>query len=271
MKKIIILGKSLEQVKNALWYAQAMEAGIEISAVLQQNISAPEPDALYLVFYADGKNMAAHGVWCGEGCAPDGFEYSLEMLEEIPLWYLEMIDARKQGRPWVVYSGENYEFREMAVKDLPLLYELYDSKGVREYVEPLYPLAEETAFAQSYIQNMYGFYGYGLWLVFHKKTGELMGRVGFSHREIDGKTSVELGYIIGPAWQGQGYGAAICRKILELGFERWGIEEVFVCCDGENKRSIALARKLGFQSYGAAEHLQIFRYENGITGQKESG
>ena len=35
-----------------------------------------------------------------------------------------------------------------------------------------------------YIKNMYGFFEYGLWLVFEKKSGELIGRAGI---EASGK------------------------------------------------------------------------------------
>ena len=38
------------------------------------------------------------------------------------------------------------------------------------------------AFTIKYIENMYGFFGYGLWLVFDKKTGELVARAGIENR-----------------------------------------------------------------------------------------
>lgn len=262
MKKIEVLGKTREEIKNAVWYVQALEAGVEVFEGTLGDGKLSGADCLYLVFDENGAAAAKQGVWCKEGPAPAGFRYSLERQQEVPLWYLEMVHARNQGKPWVVCREGIYEIREMTLKDLPLLYELYAAEGVREYVEPLEPLAQEEEFTRSYIRNMYGFYGYGLWLVFHTTTGELIGRAGFSHREIDGAVRVELGYIIGQPWQGQGHGTAICRKLLELGRERWEIEEVFACCSEKNRRSAALARKLGFQSYGTSENMQIFRYKN---------
>ncbi|MFR2511412.1 MAG: hypothetical protein ACLS9K_04365 [Lachnospira eligens] len=43
---------------------------------------------------------------------------------------------------------------------------------------------------------MYGFFGYGLWLVFDKKTGELVARAGIENRSIDGQNCQELGYLV---------------------------------------------------------------------------
>lgn len=45
---------------------------------------------------------------------------------------------------------------------------------------------------KNYIENMYGFYGYGLWLVFEKETDELIGRAGIEIRNIDGADKNEL-------------------------------------------------------------------------------
>lgn len=180
-------------------------------------------------------------------------EYILENVDEIEDWYLEMVEARKQQKPWVVYQDERYIVREISVEDLPQLYEMYAKSGVKEYVEPLYEYAEEKEFTESYIKNMYGFYGYGLWLIFDAKTGKLMGRAGFSHREIDGDNKVELGYIIDADYQSRGHGAAICELLLELGRDRWDFEDVFICCEQDNERSNKIALKLGFKFYGKNE------------------
>lgn len=55
---------------------------------------------------------------------------------------------------------------------------------------------------------MYGFFGYGLWLVFDKKTGELVARAGVENRSIDGQNCQELGYLVKKAgmesmWHGK--------------------------------------------------------------------
>ena len=53
------------------------------------------------------------------------------------------------------------------------------------------PYEEEKEFQRAYIENMYRYFGYGLWLVFSKETGELIGRAGLEHREYHEETELE--------------------------------------------------------------------------------
>ena len=66
---------------------------------------------------------------------------------------------------------------------LDALFELYAGKGMTDYMEPLYPYEEEREYQQAYIEQMYRFYGYGMWIVCDRNTGELIGRAGVEHRE----------------------------------------------------------------------------------------
>ncbi|MGN0480288.1 MAG: GNAT family N-acetyltransferase [Lachnospiraceae bacterium] len=196
-------------------------------------------------------------IWCG-GFYSDAL-YCVEELQDVDDWYLLQAYAHMSNEPWCVYEDSDYIIREMTENDLPDMYKMYDKPGVKEYVEPLYGYDDELEFTKSYINSMYGFYGYGLWLCFEKRTGNLVGRAGFSHREIDGEEKVELGYIIDADYQGRGIAYRLCRRLLELGSKYWGFKEIFVCCDSKNTRSIALAAKLGFSYYGTCHTQVLYR------------
>lgn len=64
-----------------------------------------------------------------------------------------------------------------------------------DFVEPLYDYETELEYQKAYIENMYGFYEYGMWLVFLKETGRLIGRAGLEHDE--------MGYMIAQQFQNQ--------------------------------------------------------------------
>lgn len=116
--------------------------------------------------------------------------------EDIDDDMLELVCARKYNEPLVIAETGKFIIREMTVGDLPHLYELYQTLSDCPYVEPLYEYEDEKAFTIKYIENMYGFFGYGLWLVFDKKTGELVARAGIENRSIDGQNCQELGYLV---------------------------------------------------------------------------
>lgn len=87
--------------------------------------------------------------------------------------------------------------REESLDDLDELYELYDTLADCEFIEPLYELEKEKEFVRNYINNMYRFFEYGMWLVYSKDTGRLVGRMGIENRSIDGENVQEIGYLTG--------------------------------------------------------------------------
>jgi RimJ/RimL family protein N-acetyltransferase len=96
---------------------------------------------------------------------------------------------------------------------------------------------------------MYTFFGYGLWLVFLKETGELIGRVGIENREIDNTTKQEIGYLIGKDYQEQGYAYEACEATIEYARTMLNLDELFACIHRDNFKSIAFLEKLGFRIY----------------------
>lgn len=168
---------------------------------------------------------------------------------DISMNYVQLIYDRYHNKPHTIAVTDRLVIREMTVEDLPEMYQLYDSLSHCPYVEPLYEYDRELEFTENYIRNMYGFFQYGLWLVYERNTGKLIGRAGLEHREIDGRTRQELGYIIHREFQGKGYGYEACRAVLEYAEQELGLSEIFVCTDINNNPSRNLALKLGFESY----------------------
>lgn len=192
-----------------------------------------------------------------EGIYPVGYgmdyagplPYIITGLSGASAQYLRLIYARYRQEPAVIARTGRLLVREMALSDLDALYALYDTLSDCPYVEPLYEREKEAVFTESYIRNMYGFYQYGLWLVFEVQSQTLVGRIGIENREMDGNCCQELGYLIGKPWQRRGYAREACSAVLRYAFEELGLEKLFLCTQKNNKPSIALAHKLGFLLY----------------------
>lgn len=177
-----------------------------------------------------------------------GIPYVCTGISDCDDEYFELVFARIKKLPLKILETERTIVREMKVEDLPLMYDLYDDMEITRFVEPLYEYEEEKVFTEKYIENMYGFYGYGLWLVFHKESGELVGRMGISIRNIDGDDENELGYIVHRKYRGQGYAKEVCNAIILYAKNVLDIEKIYIVTRSENTKSIALSKTLGFDS-----------------------
>lgn len=202
------------------------------------------------------KGFACIGVENGERILSDYVTDSLEGIDED---YLLLVFCRTHGLPMQICETDRLLIREMTTGDLPELYEIYKG-SVLEFVEPLYEYEEELRFTESYIKNMYGFYGYGLWLLVRKKDGKVIGRAGLSNRLLDNENELELGYVVGEAYQGCGYATEACEAILRLAFEKIGARRVIACIEKENVPSRKLAHKLKFTKIDKEwdNHMEVY-------------
>lgn len=169
----------------------------------------------------------------------------VEGFEEVDACFLTRVFERHHGIPWKILETERCLVRELEPADLKELFAMYAEPGMTDHMEGLYPYEEELAYQKAYIEHMYGFYGYGMWLVFEKGTGKLIGRAGIEHREELGG-ALELGYAIRTGWQRKGYATEVCGAILSYAHEQLGFTEIYCLIEKENQVSIHLAEKLGF-------------------------
>ena len=95
--------------------------------------------------------------------------------------------------------------------------------------------------------------GFTFWAVTLADTGELLGDCGLIPLEGVGP-EVELGYRFASEHWGKGYATEAATACRDLGFDRYGLERIYVDVDPENERSQNVARKLGARLLGPAKH-----------------
>lgn len=215
--------------------------------------SAPT-DYIWIVSNRQQKQIADSLGIASVGEPQCGTRYAVESLAELDIEYLERVRRRYNHIPWDIGETDRCLIRELSLSDLPALYELYDKPGMTDFVEPLYDYETELEYQKAYIENMYGFYEYGMWLVFSKETGKLIGRAGLEHNE--------LGYMIAPKFQNRGYATEVCRFIIDYARENTDFEELYCRIDERNEASVRLAKKLGFTKSGHIDediHASIYR------------
>ena len=180
-------------------------------------------------------------------------EFVVEGFEEFGMEDIERAYRRFHGLPWEILVTKRCLVREFTMADIQSLFELYDDEEIRKFVEPLYEFDEECDYERAYIDNIYRFYGYGMWLVFHRQTGALIGRAGLEQREFPEGSELEMGYLIAKAYRRQGYATEVCMEILKYARDCLGAGRINCLIHKENAPSIAFAEKLGFSHYGEME------------------
>ena len=160
--------------------------------------------------------------------------------------FYEKVYEREHGLPWRILETERCYLREETAEDLDRLYEIYAGPGITDYLEPLFPREEEEAYLEAYIDQVYRFYGYGMWMVCRKSDDVIIGRAGLEYKDYGDYTGLEMGYLIAAEEQGKGYATEVCAAIMDYAWENLDFSELNCVIEEENIPSVRLARRLGF-------------------------
>ena len=154
---------------------------------------------------------------------------------------------RKAGIPVEIARTDQLLIRETIDSDISELYRIGTDQAVRKYIAPMQPtLEEEMIYTKAYVRHMYAFYDFGLWTVLKKDAygqERVIGRAGlFPSERLAGQ--IEMGYMIAPECQGNGYGKEAAETVLRYAFNVLDLEEVHLFVEKENKASVKLAETL---------------------------
>ena len=154
---------------------------------------------------------------------------------------------RKAGIPVEIARTDQLLIRETIDSDISELYRIGTDQAVRKYIAPMQPtLEEEIVYTKAYVRHMYAFYDFGLWTVLEKDAygqERVIGRAGlFPSERLAGQ--IEMGYMIAPECQGNGYGKEEAEIVLRYAFNVLDLEEVHLFAEEENKASVKLAETL---------------------------
>ena len=154
---------------------------------------------------------------------------------------------RKAGIPVEIARTDQLLIRETIDSDISELYRIGTDQAVRKYIAPMQPtLEEEIIYTKAYVRHMYAFYDFGLWTVLEKNDSgqeRVVGRAGlFPSERLGGQ--IEMGYMIAPECQGNGYGKEAAETVLRYAFNVLDLEEVHLFVEKENKASVKLAETL---------------------------
>ena len=175
-----------------------------------------------------------------------GFRFCIEGFEDADATYYTRIYQREKHIPWTIGETERLIIREMVPGDTEALYDLYKDKSVVTYMEDLPENREdEEVYIREYIDKVYAVFGFGMWVILLKETGELLGRVGFQNSEEE--NVVEIGFMISSKHRNQGYAYEACRAALGYMKEEYDYLQIRAKCHKDNRPAICLCKRLGVE------------------------
>jgi RimJ/RimL family protein N-acetyltransferase len=114
----------------------------------------------------------------------------------------------------------------------------------------------ETEVQSAYLAAHWNEFGFGLWAVEVRASGEVIGFTGLAHPRWFPELAdqVEVGWRLLPSAWGHGYATEAGAEALRTAFEDLGLERVISVIDRANARSVAVARRLGLELERIAAH-----------------
>ncbi len=224
--------------------------GLQVERTLREMLTGTgltQEDCLLLT------NSEAHARLAGDmgmavaGCMEGHFEVPkqvplLEEPETVSIGYLNQIYCHARKIPATIAETKRCFIREMTAEDMDALYEILTEEEVSRYL-PVKSGSKEDEMEKllSYVLHVYSFFEYGYWGVFHKETGELLGRAGFK----EGTYPLKAGYVIKRSEWGKGLATEVLTELIQYAKDELDCFEIYADIDERNTASLRVAEKCG--------------------------
>lgn len=159
----------------------------------------------------------------------------------------------------MIIETERLFLREMDENDFDALYGILADADIMQH----YPYTFDENRARNWIQRnleRYRIFGFGLWAVCLKETGEMIGDCGLTMQFINGEIKPEIGYHIRADKQRNGYAKEAAIAVRDWTFNNTSFQIVYSYMKYTNEPSVKTAI-----SYGCKQVDEYQDDENEIT------
>ena len=159
----------------------------------------------------------------------------------------------------MIIETERLFLREMKESDFDALYKVLADSDIMQH----YPYAFDENRVRNWIQRnieRYRIFGFGLWAVCLKETGEMIGDCGLTLQLIDGRIKPEIGYHIRANKQRNGYAKEAAIAVRDWAFNNTPFQIVYSYMKYTNEPSVKTAI-----SYGCKQVDEYKDDENELT------
>ncbi len=170
-------------------------------------------------------------------------------------------DKLKKLKKMPTITTPRLMLRRMRVEDCADMYEYSKREDVTEYLlwSP-HPNKSHTRKYLEYIKSKYEDGEFYDWAVELKSEHKMIGTCGFSSIDLP-NNSAEVGYVINPAYRGNGYAPEALLEVLMFGFIELNFHRIEAKYMDGNDASRRVMEKLGMKYEGCARSSMFVKGE----------
>ena len=149
----------------------------------------------------------------------------------------------------LILKTDRLRLREYVQSDFAGLYAiLSDPETMKHYPKPYDEKGTQRWLDWSF--DNYARYGFGLWAIERKDTGEFIGDCGITMQNIDGQILPEIGYHINKEHWRRGYAKEAASAVRDWAFNNTDFEAVYSYMTASNVASYSTAASVGMTCIG---------------------
>jgi RimJ/RimL family protein N-acetyltransferase len=137
--------------------------------------------------------------------------------------------------------------REFSENDYQDLCEILQDKDVMYAYDHPFSDDEVKSWYKNLMIDHYKKHGFGLWVIIHKETKELLGQCGLTIQTVNGEDFLEIGYHLKKKHWHKGYAAEAALGCKKYAFEILKAPRVYSIIRDDNIASQNVAKRIGME------------------------
>lgn len=208
---------------------------------------------------ASGLTTVVYDKNLGSGL-PYGFDLIVDSFEDIDIDFLIRLFKHKNKIPCMIAETKRTIIRELCAQDIDEVIKISREEHIIKFVEDgRVPEEEQKEKLLAYIDNIYSFYDYGIWGIFDRAEGSLIGLISLDLLTDTEEAEYEIGFFIRKERLGQGFAKEAIETVINYARNKLSASELIAVTDRENVPARALLEKCGFTVAGCNDKMMYVK------------
>ena len=191
---------------------------------------------------------------------PYGFDLIVDSFEDIDIDFLIRLFKHKNKIPCLIAETKRTVIRELCAQDIDEVIKISREEHILKFVEDgRVPEEEQKEKLLAYIDNIYSFYDYGIWGIFDRADGSLIGLISLDFLTDAEEARYETGFFIRKERLGQGFATEAIEMVVNYAKNKLSASKLIAVTDYENMPARALLEKCGFTVAGCNDKMMYVK------------